>query len=112
MRWTIVAVLVVTACEDSKATQPAPAPEKTADDCKLFLTKARGTMEKLATAAGVTWSPAMEETALSECRADVAAGKRAHLIDCVLSAKDEPAVQACFPRFEELTDAKLAPAAR
>lgn len=106
----IAAVLFVSACQDSKATKPAEA-VKTADDCKLFLTKARGVMQKLSTAAGVTWNASMEETALTDCRADLAAGKRAKLIDCVLSAKDEAAVEGCFPRFDELTDRKLGSAA-
>ena len=98
-----------TGCQDSasqKQQQPAPV-AKSSDDCKLFLTKARTTMQNLSKAAGVSWTESMETTALEDCRNDLKAGKRAQLIDCVISAKDEPAVQACFPRYEELVDTKL-----
>jgi hypothetical protein len=111
MRWMIAAVLLVSACQDSTANKKPAAAAKTGDDCKLFLTKARGVLQQLSTAAGVTWNSSMEETALADCRADLAAGKRAQLIDCVLGAKDEAAVQGCFPRFEELTDGKRGSAA-
>ncbi|HVK84260.1 MAG TPA: hypothetical protein VM513_09135 [Kofleriaceae bacterium] len=105
MRWMIAAVLVAsTACQEAPSKQAATQPVKTADDCKLFLAKARGTLQRLATAASVTWTPAMEEDTLTQCRADLAAGQRAKLIDCVLTAKDEAAVQRCFPRYEELVD--------
>ena len=101
----IAAVLVAsTACQESPSKQAANQPVKTADDCKLFLTKARGTLQRLASAASVSWTPAMEEDTLKQCRVDLAAGQRAKLIDCVLSAKDEAAVQQCFPRYEELVD--------
>lgn len=106
MRWMIAAVLVAgTACQDaSSKKQAANQPVKTTDDCKLFVTKARGTLQRLATAASVTWTPAMEDQTLTQCRDDLAAGRRPKLIDCVLTAKDEAAVQQCVPRYEELVD--------
>ena len=114
MQWMIaglVSGLLVasTGCQESSPEKPSPpAPvAKTTDDCKLFLTKARTTMQNLSKAAGVSWTESMETTAIEDCRNDLKAGKRAKLNDCVLAAKDEPAVQGCFPRYEELVDGKL-----
>lgn len=109
----LLVVALLAACEGSRpqptasqggsATPGAPgATAKTADDCKLFLVKARATLTTMSKAAGVTYSSSIEDRALADCRKDLAAGTRSHLIDCVLTARDEAAVQACFPRYEDL----------
>ena len=109
----LLVVALLAACEGSRtqptasqggsATPGAPgATAKTADDCKLFLVKARATLTTMSKAAGVTYSSSIEDRALADCRNDLVAGTRSHLIDCVLTALDEAAVQACFPRYEDL----------
>ena len=110
----LVFVLALLAACDSSRTPPtaskgaASAPgapgatAKTADDCMLFLVKARATLTTMSKAAGVTYSASIEERALADCRTDLAAGTRSHLINCVLTARDEAGVQACFPRYEDL----------
>jgi len=106
----VLVVALLAACEGSR-TQPTAsqggsatpgATANTADDCKLFLVKARATLTAMSKAAGVTYSSSIEDRALADCRKDLAAGTRSHLIDCVLTARDEAAVQACFPRYEDL----------
>lgn len=106
----LLVVALLAACDGSR-TQPTAsqggsatpgATAKTADDCKLFLVKARATLTTMSKAAGVTYSSSIEDRALADCRKDLAAGTRSHLIDCVLTARDEAAVQACFPRYEDL----------
>ncbi len=106
----LLVVALLAACDDSRtqstasqgATPTPGATVKTADDCKLFLVKARATLTTMSKAAGVTYSSSIEDRALADCRKDLAAGTRSHLIDCVLTARDEAAVQACFPRYEDL----------
>ena len=105
---TAVLLLALVACQSKQresqgATGVPVKGARTADDCKLFFDKARATMSKMATAAGVTYTPAIEAQGLADCRSDLAAGQRNALIDCVLGARDEDGVQGCFPRFDELT---------
>lgn len=108
MRFTAVLLVMLLGCQSKQsesqgATGVPVKGAKTTDDCKLFFEKARRSMTAMGLAAGVKYSPSIEAQALNDCRTDLAAGRRNPLIDCVLAARDEDGVQACFPRFDELT---------
>jgi hypothetical protein len=111
MRWLpIILLLCAGACESkrsssSQGSSPAPGPgtaPKTADDCELFFKKARPTLRRMAQANSMVMTQSIEEQGIRDCREDQARGVRSQLIDCVLAARDEQAVEACFPRIDEL----------
>lgn len=108
MRAFVLVLVAVLGCQTKDSRPPAQqqgagSAVKTADDCQRFFDRARPTLQAMASAAGMPLSPSTEQEGLRDCRADLAAGKRPPLIDCVLAAKDQAGVNACFPRYEELT---------
>ncbi len=82
---------------------PPPTPAITPADCGTFLTKARPTIEELAKRGGMTYTKHMEDNALKDCVADVAAGKPMLFPRCVLDAKTDTELHACFPAWDALT---------
>jgi hypothetical protein len=83
---------------------PPAKPAITAADCGTFLTKARPVIEELAKRSGMTYSKQIEDNALRDCVADVAAGKPMLFPRCVLDAPNEAALRACFPAYDAITD--------
>ncbi len=94
---------------EDKPAPPAASSQITADECPRFLQKARATITELGAHAGVPYTQQIEASAEKDCRADVAAGKPMLLGRCVLDAKDEAAVHACFPTYDQLTSRKPGP---
>lgn len=94
---------------DDKAAPPVSTSRITADECARFLQKARATITELGAHAGVPYTQQIEASAERDCRADVAAGKPMVLGRCVLDAKDEDAVHACFPTYDQLINKKPGP---
>jgi hypothetical protein len=114
MRWLpILVVLMAGACESkpsdrSQSSNVGPGSgsakgPKTTDDCELFFKKARPLLTKMAKASGMAMKQSIEDAGIRDCREDLARGVRSKLIDCVLQARDEASVEACFPRYDELT---------
>ena len=91
---------VLLACQ-AKETQP-PKPAITAADCGTFLTKARPTIEELGKRGGMIYTKHMEDNALKDCVADVAAGKPMLFPRCVLDAQNDTEMHACFPAWDAL----------
>ena len=86
---------------DQPAAAPAPAPQVAAtkavnsfEDCTRFIDKARPVIEEMTKKAGMPFGPGETATFVRECQASTA--PREPLMDCVLAAKDEPAVRACY----------------
>lgn len=82
------------------ATATAPVSAITAAQCGLFLTKARPVLEELATRSGMAYTKPIEDSALRDCQADVAAGKPMVFARCVIDAPTEAALHACFPAYD------------
>ena len=104
-----LACLVVLGCQSEKAAPPPPPKPVstiTPQECRIFLVKARATMQELGSRAGVQYSQSIEENAIRDCEADVTAGKPMQLGRCVLDAKNEDEVHACFPTYDQLKDRK------
>lgn len=98
------AALLVVALIACKAKEtPPPRPAITAAECGTFLTKARSTIEELGKRGGMTYTRKMEDTALADCVADVAAGKPMLFPRCVLDAQNDTELHACFPAWDALT---------
>lgn len=98
------AALLFAALIGCKAKEtPPPKPAITAAECGTFLTKARPTIEELGKRGGMTYTRGMEDNALKDCVADVAAGNPMLFARCVLDAKNDTEVHACFPAWDALT---------
>lgn len=94
----------VLGCQSAeKASAPAPGPAITSAQCGLFLTKARPVLEEMATRSGMTYTKQIEDSALADCRADVAAGKPMAFARCVLDAPSDQALHACFPPYDAVS---------
>lgn len=83
---------------DQPATPPAP---KVAvkgvhsfEECTRFVDKARPVIEEMTKKAGMPFGPGETAAFVTECTTSTA--PRTPLMDCVLAAKDEPAVRACY----------------
>lgn len=72
------------------------------DDCQQFVDKAKPMFEKMAKEAGKTFGDTERKQLLEMCRKQGAKAKNDKTFTCVLGAKDEAAVMACFG--EGLTD--------
>lgn len=105
----VVVLLLGCQTSDPKGGPTAPRSSITAEECALFLAKARATITELGARAGVPYTQDIEASAAKDCRADVAAGKPMALGRCVLDAKDEAAVRACFPTYDQLSSGKPTP---
>jgi hypothetical protein len=96
------ALLVATLIGCKAKETPPPKPAITAADCGMFLTKARPTIEELGKRGGMTYTRQMEDNALKDCVADVAAGKPMLFPRCVLDAQNDAELHACFPAWDAL----------
>jgi hypothetical protein len=80
---------------------PAPAPQvavkgvNSFEDCTRFVDKARPVIEEMTRKAGMPFGPGETAAFVSECTASTE--PRTPLMDCVLAAKNEPAVRGCYP---------------
>ena len=98
----IAALLVfVLGCKshDKPAT---PEPEINAAACRPFLVKARFVLQEMGSAAGMNYTQSIEETAIKQCEADVAAGKPNELMRCVLATNTTDGVRQCFPTYDQV----------
>ena len=82
---------------------PKPKVAITAAECGLFLTKARPVIEELAKRGGMTYTKQIEDSALADCTADGAAGKPMLFPRCVLDARNDTELHACFPAWDAVT---------
>lgn len=101
--------LVVLGCQSDKAAPPPPPTTSssiTPQECRIFLVKARATMQELGSRVSVPYTQQMEETAIKDCEADVTAGKPMTFGRCILDAKSEDEVHKCFPTYDQLKDRK------
>jgi hypothetical protein len=100
--------LFVLGCQSEKAAPPPPPPVSsiTPQECRIFLVKARATLQQLGSRVSIPYTQQIEETAIKDCEADVKAGKPMLLGRCVLDAKTEDEVHKCFPTYEQLNDRK------
>ena len=97
----VLVCALMLACK-AKETPP-PKSAISAAECGMFLTKARPTIEDLAKRSGMTYTKQIEDNALRDCVADVAAGKPMLFPRCVLDAQTDTALHACFPAYDVLT---------
>ena len=56
----------------------------------------------MGSAAGMSYSQAIEDQAIKDCEADVAAGRPTSLMKCVLAANTTDAVKSCFPTYDQV----------
>ena len=97
----IAALLVlVLGCQSSE--KAAPVPEISAAQCRPFLVKARFVLQEMGSAAGMNYSQSIEESAIKDCEADVAAGRPSELMKCVLASNTTDGVRACFPTYDQV----------
>jgi hypothetical protein len=101
-------LLVILGCQTEKtATPPPPAVSAiSVQECKLFLVKARATLQELGSRVNVSYTDQIETRAIKDCEDDVAGGKPMRLGRCVLDATTEDAVHKCFPTYDQLKDRK------
>lgn len=111
----LAALLVfVLGCQSEKAGkaakgEPAAPVEITAASCRPFLTKARVVLQEMGSAAGMSYTQTIEEQAIKDCEADLAAGRPSDLMKCVLAANTTDAVRACFPTYDQVKQRGAAP---
>lgn len=91
---------VLLACQTTEKAKPAP--EINTAACRPFLVKARFVLQEMGSAAGMSYTQSVEESAIKQCEADVAAGKSTELMRCVLSANTTDAVRHCFPTYDQV----------
>lgn len=94
--------VLVLGCQSSEKATPEPAPQITAASCRPFLVKARFVLEEMGSAAGMQYTQSIEERAIKDCEADVAAGRPTELMKCVLAANETEAVRKCFPTYDQV----------
>lgn len=82
--------------------EPKPAPQITSAQCRPFLVKARFYLQEMGSAAGMNYTQSIEEKAIKDCEADVAAGRPTELMKCVLAANETEAVRRCFPTYQQV----------
>jgi hypothetical protein len=99
-------VVLSIGCQAKDSPPSSPKPAITAAECGLFLTKARPTIEALAKRTGMAYTKQIEDSALKDCVNDVAAGQPMLLPRCVLDARSEAAVHACFPTYDAVMTGK------
>ena len=100
MRLVTAVCLLLIGCQGRE--KAAPAPEPTAESCRAFLVKARFVLQEMGSAAGMTYTQSIEEKAIKDCEADLAAGKASDLMKCVLATNTTDGVRACFPTYEQV----------
>lgn len=101
----LVLTALITGCSksaDKISDQPAPAPQVAVKgvnsfaDCTKFIDKARPVVEEMTKKAGMPFGPGEINAFVTECTASTL--PREPLMDCVLAAKDETGVRACYPK--------------
>jgi len=92
-RWVVGLVALAGACSSK-------------DDCERFFDKSNKLLERMVKEAGKSLDDKTKQSFLDDCRKSVKEGKKDPIMPCVLDAKDDAAVAACWEKaFGEYRDA-------